>query len=65
LPIPPPRTSPTPDPPPLRSHLSFVGCLNPNSSNPSCSSGGGVSLLLHLLIQPLEASISRICGAKF
>jgi hypothetical protein len=63
LPTPPPRSSPTPDPPPSRSHLSSVGFPNPNSSNPSCSSGG-VSHLLHLLIQPLEDLISRICGGE-
>jgi hypothetical protein len=63
LPIPPPRTSPTPDLRPSRSHLSSAGFLNPNSSNPSCSSGG-VSHLLHRLIQLLEASIFRICGGE-
>jgi hypothetical protein len=62
LPIPPPRPSPPPDPPPSRSHL--IKRTLTLTRRTLRVRQGGVSQLLHLLSQFLEASNFRICGGE-
>jgi hypothetical protein len=61
-PIPPPRPSTPPDPPPSRTHQISTRFLNPNSSNPSCSSGGSKPVAAPAESTPGGFDLSHLWG---